>query len=220
MNSFTEENYLKTIFHLSEKSDAPVATNSISEVMGNKAASVTDMLKKLAEKDLINYVKYQGVSLTKKGRETAISIIRKHRLWEVFLVEKLAFKWDEVHEIAEEMEHIKAPELVDRLDEFLGHPTHDPHGDPIPNSRGEFQKNEWIILAKMNPGQTGILSGVSEHSSVFLQYLEQQGLLLGTRIKLEEIMAFDGSLKLLINQNQSLSISREAAKNLLMLHEN
>lgn len=220
MNSFTEENYLKTIFHLSEKSDAPVATNSISEVMGNKAASVTDMLKKLAEKDLINYVKYQGVSLTKKGRETAISIIRKHRLWEVFLVEKLAFKWDEVHEIAEELEHIKAPELVDRLDEFLGHPTHDPHGDPIPNSRGEFQKNEWIILAKMNPGQTGILSGVSEHSSVFLQYLEQQGLLLGTRIKLEEIMAFDGSLKLLINQNQSLSISREAAKNLLMLHEN
>ncbi len=220
MNSFTEENYLKTIFHLSEKSDAPVATNSISEVMGNKAASVTDMLRKLAEKGLINYVKYQGVSLTKKGRETAIAIIRKHRLWEVFLVEKLAFKWDEVHEIAEELEHIKAPELVDRLDEFLGHPTHDPHGDPIPNSRGEFQKNEWIILAKMNPGQTGILSGVSEHSSVFLQYLEQQGLLLGTRIKLEEIMAFDGSLKLLINQNQSLSISREAAKNLLMLHEN
>ena len=220
MNSFTEENYLKTIFHLSEKADGPVATNSISEVMGNKAASVTDMLKKLAEKDLINYVKYQGVSLTKKGRETAISIIRKHRLWEVFLVEKLAFKWDEVHEIAEELEHIKAPELVDRLDEFLGHPTHDPHGDPIPNSRGEFQKNEWIILAKMNPGQTGILSGVSEHSSVFLQYLEQQGLLLGTRIKLEEIMAFDGSLKLLINQNQSLSISREAAKNLLMLNEN
>ncbi len=220
MNSFTEENYLKTIFHLSEKSDAPVATNSISEVMGNKAASVTDMLRKLAEKGLINYVKYQGVSLTKKGRETAIAIIRKHRLWEVFLVEKLGFKWDEVHEIAEELEHIKAPELVDRLDEFLGHPTHDPHGDPIPNSRGEFQKNEWIILAKMNPGQTGILSGVSEHSSVFLQYLEQQGLLLGTRIKLEEIMAFDGSLKLLINQNQSLSISREAAKNLLMLHEN
>jgi DtxR family Mn-dependent transcriptional regulator len=220
MNSFTEENYLKTIFHLSEKSDAPVATNSISEVMGNKAASVTDILRKLAEKGLINYVKYQGVSLTKKGRETAIAIIRKHRLWEVFLVEKLAFKWDEVHEIAEELEHIKAPELVDRLDEFLGHPTHDPHGDPIPNSRGEFQKNEWIILAKMNPGQTGILSGVSEHSSVFLQYLEQQGLLLGTRIKLEEIMAFDGSLKLLINQNQSLSISREAAKNLLMLNEN
>ncbi len=220
MNSFTEENYLKTIFHLSEKSDAPVATNSISEVMGNKAASVTDMLRKLAEKGLINYVKYQGVSLTKKGRETAIAIIRKHRLWEVFLVEKLGFKWDEVHDIAEELEHIKAPELVDRLDTFLGHPTHDPHGDPIPNSRGEFQKNEWIILAKMNPGQTGILSGVSEHSSVFLQYLEQQGLLLGTRIKLEEIMAFDGSLKLLINQNQSLSISREAAKNLLMLHEN
>jgi DtxR family Mn-dependent transcriptional regulator len=220
MNSFTEENYLKTIFHLSEKSDAPVATNSISEVMGNKAASVTDMLRKLAEKGLINYVKYQGVSLTKKGRETAIAIIRKHRLWEVFLVEKLGFKWDEVHDIAEELEHIKAPELVDRLDTFLGHPTHDPHGDPIPNSHGEFQQNEWIILAKMNPGQTGILSGVSEHSTVFLQYLEQQGLLLGTRIKLEEIMAFDGSLKLLINQNQSLSISREAAKNLLMLHEN
>ncbi|MEY5068875.1 MAG: hypothetical protein RLZ47_737 [Bacteroidota bacterium] len=220
MNSFTEENYLKTIFHLSEKSDAPVATNSISEVMGNKAASVTDMLKKLAEKDLINYVKYQGVSLTKKGRETAIAIIRKHRLWEVFLVEKLGFKWDEVHDIAEELEHIKAPELVDRLDTFLGHPTHDPHGDPIPNSHGEFQQNEWIILTKMNPGQTGILSGVREHSTVFLQYLEQQGLLLGTRIKLEEIMAFDGSLKLLINQNQSLSISREAAKNLLMLHEN
>lgn len=220
MNSFTEENYLKTIFHLSEKTDGPVATNSISEVMGNKAASVTDMLKKLSEKELINYVKYQGVSLTNKGKNTAIAIIRKHRLWEVFLVEKLGFKWDKVHDIAEELEHIKAAELVDRLDAFLGYPTHDPHGDPIPNSRGEFQKNEWISLAKMNPGEKGILSGVSEHSTVFLQYLEHQGLLLGTRVQLVEIMAYDGSLKLVINQNQSLSISREAAKNLLILHEN
>ncbi|MEY3678631.1 MAG: hypothetical protein RI924_772, partial [Bacteroidota bacterium] len=210
----------KTIYHLSEKNEGPVTTNRISEVMGNKAASVTDMLKRLAEKELIHYVKYQGVRPSQKGKETAIGIIRKHRLWEVFLVEKLGFKWDEVHDIAEELEHIKSPELVDRLDEFLNHPSRDPHGDPIPNRQGEFQADEWINLAKMNSGQSGILSGVTEHSSVFLQYLEQQGLLLGTHIQLEEIIAFDGSFKLLINRQYHLSISREAAKNLLILHEN
>ncbi len=220
MNSFTEENYLKTIFHLSQNSTNAVSTNSISDAIGNKAASVTDMLKKLAEKGFINYIKYQGVTLTELGEQTAVAIIRKHRLWEVFLVDKLGFKWDEVHDIAEELEHIQSPLLVERLDEFLGRPKRDPHGDPIPDSKGKFQKNEWVNLSKMKTGESGILSGVNEHSSLFLQYLEQQGLVLGKHIQLIEIMAFDGSLKLLIDKSQTLSISRDAAKNLLILHEN
>lgn len=220
MNSFTEENYLKTIFHLSQNAEGAVSTNSISDAIGNKAASVTDMLKKLADKEFINYIKYQGVTLTELGEQTAVAIIRKHRLWEVFLVDKLGFKWDEVHDIAEELEHIQSPLLVERLDEFLGRPKRDPHGDPIPDSKGKFQENEWVNLSKMKPGESGILSGVNEHSSVFLQYLEQQDLVLGKHLQLIEIMAFDGSLKLLIDKNKTLSISRDAAKNLLILHEN
>lgn len=220
MNSFTEENYLKTIFHLSRENEHAVSTNSISDAIGNKAASVTDMLKKLADKGFINYIKYQGVTLTKLGEQTAVAIIRKHRLWEVFLVDKLGFKWDEVHDIAEELEHISSPLLVERLDEFLGRPKRDPHGDPIPDSKGKFQENQWVNLSKMKPGESGILSGVNEHSSVFLQYLEQQGLVLGKHLQLTEIMAFDGSLKLIVDKNKTLSISRDAAKNLLILHEN
>lgn len=219
-HSFTEENYLKTIFHLSRETDSSVTTNGISDAIGIKAASVTDMLKKLSEKGLINYVKYQGVSLTKKGEHTALNIIRKHRLWEVFLVEKLGFKWDEVHDIAEELEHIHSPVLVERLDEFLGRPKRDPHGDPIPDGKGKFLQNEWLNLSKMKAGESGILSGVNDHSRIFLKYLEQQELTLGKHIQLIEILDFDGSLKLLIDHQKTLSISRDAAKNLLILHEN
>ena len=143
----SEENYLKTIYHLNNLSDGEVSTNAIAEMIETKASSVTDMLKKLAEKDLVNYKKYQGVSLTEKGRLSAKMIVRKHRLWEVFLVEKLDFSWDEVHDIAEQLEHIKSEKLVNKLDDFLGNPTEDPHGDPIPDANGNIIKIEKMLLS-------------------------------------------------------------------------
>jgi len=215
MHSFTEENYLKAIYHLSGDKHEAVSTNGISEAINTKAASVTDMLKKLSEKQLINYKKYQGVTLTESGRTTAVRIIRKHRLWEVFLVDKLGFKWDEVHDIAEELEHINSEILVERLNEFLGHPKFDPHGDPIPDREGNFSELKLLPLNKLESGAKGTISGVSEHSSIFLQYLEKAGLTLGKKVSILEIFAFDGSVHVQV-ENKEITISREAAKNLLI----
>lgn len=214
MQSYTEENYLKIIYHLSEINH-PVQTNAIAERIQTKAASVTDMLKKLSEKGLVDYVKYQGVTLTEKGKLTAINIVRKHRLWEVFLVEKLAFKWDEVHEVAEELEHINSTLLIERLDEFLDFPKVDPHGDPIPDKNGKFADLAFVKLNKLKIGEKGTITGVSEHSSPFLKHLEKLGLTLGKKIQISEITDFDGSVELLVNGN-SLSISREVAKHILI----
>jgi len=214
MQSYTEENYLKIIYHLSVISN-PVQTNAIAEKIQTKAASVTDMLKKLSEKELVDYVKYQGVTLTEKGKLTAINIVRKHRLWEVFLVEKLNFKWDEVHDVAEELEHIKSTLLVERLDEFLDYPKVDPHGDPIPDQHGNFANLAFVKLSKLNVNDKGTITGVSEHSSPFLKHLEKLGLTLGKKIEISEIIDFDGSVELLID-NQKLNISREVAKHILI----
>jgi DtxR family transcriptional regulator, Mn-dependent transcriptional regulator len=215
MQSFTEENYLKIIYHLSSDTDAAVQTNAIAEKMGTKAASVTDMIKKLADKQLIIYQKYQGVKLTDAGRQTAINIVRKHRLWEVFLVEKLNFKWDEVHDIAEELEHINSSELIDRLDEFLAFPKNDPHGDPIPDKEGKFDSAPFIKLNKLKINDQGLVMGVSEHSSAFLKHLEKLGLTLGKLIKVTDITNFDGSVELLV-ENNKINLSREVAKHILI----
>ncbi|MBW4889915.1 metal-dependent transcriptional regulator [Mucilaginibacter sp. HMF5004] len=215
MNSYTEENYLKSIYHLSVPTDESVSTNSIAASVNTKAASVTDMLKKLADKKLINYTKYQGVSLTEEGKAIAINIVRKHRLWEFFLVEKLHFKWDEVHELAEELEHITSVELIDRLDKFLGNPKYDPHGDPIPDSTGCIKKDELIPISTLQPGQSAIIMGVREHAPVFLQYLEKMNLTIGKQIKPIEVIAFDHSVLLSVNNN-TVSISRDVAKNILV----
>ena len=217
MNSFTEENYLKAIYHLSKEDGAVVTTNRISETINTTPASVSDMLKKLAEKKLINYIKYQGASLTDTGRQAATSIIRKHRLWEVFLVEKLGFKWDEVHDIAEELEHINSSELVTRLDEFLGFPKNDPHGDPIPDQEGNFNHKQLTKVSTLSVGQHGKISGVNEHSSLFLQFLEKAGLTLGTEITIKEIREFDGSVILMVSNAKEVTISREVAKNILVV---
>lgn len=214
MQSYTEENYLKIIYHLSVITN-PVQTNAIAERMQTKAASVTDMLKKLSDKELVDYVKYQGVTLTEKGKLTAINIVRKHRLWEVFLVEKLSFKWDEVHEVAEELEHIKSTLLVERLDEFLDFPKVDPHGDPIPDQHGNFADLSFVKLSKLKTKEKGTITGVSEHSSPFLKHLEKLGLTLGKKIEVSEIIDFDGSVELLIDGNK-LNISREVAKHILI----
>ena len=214
MQSYTEENYLKVIYHLSEISH-PVQTNAIAERTQTKAASVTDMIKKLSEKGLVDYVKYQGVTLTEHGRLTAVNIVRKHRLWEVFLVETLSFKWDEVHEVAEELEHIKSTLLIERLDAFLNFPKTDPHGDPIPDSEGNFATQTLIKLNKLNADDRGTITGVSEHSSGFLKHLEKLGLTLGKKIVIIEIIAFDGSVQLLL-ENQQINISRDVAKHILI----
>ncbi|RZK60081.1 MAG: metal-dependent transcriptional regulator [Pedobacter sp.] len=214
MQSYTEENYLKTIYHLSVISN-PVQTNAIAERMQTKAASVTDMLKKLSEKELVDYVKYQGVTLTEKGKLAAINIVRKHRLWEVFLVEKLSFKWDEVHDVAEELEHIKSTLLIERLDEFLEFPKVDPHGDPIPDQHGNFADLAFVKLSKLKTNDKGTITGVSEHSSPFLKHLEKLGLTLGKKIEVSEILDFDGSVELSIDGNK-INISREVAKHILI----
>jgi len=213
MNSFTEENYLKAIFKLS-KGNIEVSTNAVAEELDTKASSVTDMLKKLAEKKLVNYAPYKGVKLTNSGRNVAISVIRKHRLWEVFLVDKLDFKWDEVHDIAEQLEHVQSSELVERLDQFLEHPEYDPHGDPIPDKDGNINRHKEQTLADLNIDDKGIIVGVKEHSKSYLNYLDQLNLVLGTEVKVLEIIEFDHSMSITINNNQKTIVSNQASKNL------
>ncbi|KLT67285.1 metal-dependent transcriptional regulator [Pedobacter sp. BMA] len=214
MQSFTEENYLKIIYHLSELTNT-VQTNAIAEQIQTKPASVTDMIKKLADKGFVDYIKYQGVTLTERGRNAAINIVRKHRLWEVFLVDKLNFRWDEVHEVAEELEHIKSEALIERLDEFLGFPKSDPHGDPIPDKNGRFAKTQFIKLIDLKIGDGGTITGVSQHSSAFLKHLEKLGLTLGKQIQITDVTDFDGSVEILV-ENKQINISREVAKHILI----
>ena len=209
----SEENYLKVIYHLSNLSPKGVNTNAIAAMLDTKASSVTDMLKKLSEKDLLHYQKYQGVSLTDKGKLNAKIIVRKHRLWEVFLVEKLGFAWDEVHEVAEDLEHIKSEKLINQLDQFLNYPSFDPHGDPIPNAKGEIIKIEKQLVSEIEVGRTITCVGVKDTSVDFLQYLNKQNISLGTKMKVLEKEPFDGTLKIEIN-NSVLVISDKIANNL------
>jgi DtxR family Mn-dependent transcriptional regulator len=213
MMTHSEENYLKAIYHLTVQLEAEVPTNAIAEMMETKASSVTDMLKKLSEKSLINYIKYQGVSLTEKGMHAAKMIVRKHRLWEVFLVEKLSFTWDEVHDIAEQLEHIKSEQLINKLDDFLGNPTEDPHGDPIPDAQGKITKTEKLLLSELAESETAICVGVKDSSADFLQYLNKQKIALGAVIKVLGRENFDASLHLIINDTP-LTVSSKIAGNL------
>ena len=213
--TFSEENYLKTIYHLTTVLDAEVSTNAIAEKMETKASSVTDMLRKLAEKNLVNYKKYQGVSLTENGKLTAKMIVRKHRLWEVFLVEKLDFSWGEVHEVAEQLEHIKSEQLINKLDDFLGNPTEDPHGDPIPDAQGRIIKTDKQLLSDLVVNQTGICVGVKDSSSEFLKYLDKQEIALGSKIEIISKETFDSSTKIRVNA-QELTISNKIATNLFV----
>jgi DtxR family Mn-dependent transcriptional regulator len=213
--TFSEENYLKTIYHLTTISESEVSTNAISEMMETKASSVTDMLRKLSEKSLVNYKKYQGVSLTEKGKLTAKMIVRKHRLWEVFLVDKLDFSWDEVHDIAEQLEHIKSEQLINKLDDFLGNPTEDPHGDPIPDANGQIINTEKHLLSELFENQSGICVGVKDTSSEFLKYLDKQEISLGSKIEILGKESFDLSLKIKLNGSE-LTISNKIASNIFV----
>jgi DtxR family Mn-dependent transcriptional regulator len=209
----SEENYLKVIYHLSQVTPKGVNTNAIAGMLETKASSVTDMLKKLSDKDLVSYQKYQGVTLTENGFHSAKMIVRKHRLWEVFLVDKLQFSWDEVHDIAEELEHIQSIALIDKLDAFLGHPDFDPHGDPIPNRQGEIKKTSKLLLAEAELHKEYQCVGVKDSSSEFLKYLDKQKIALGSVFKVIEKESFDDTLTVEINAQQKI-ISHKIANNL------
>ena len=211
--TISEENYIKVIYHLSHVSPKGVNTNAIAGMLETKASSVTDMLKKLSEKELVSYQKYQGVTLTEKGFLSAKMIVRKHRLWEVFLVDKLNFSWDEVHEIAEELEHIKSEQLINKLDDFLGNPTEDPHGDPIPNANGQIVAIEKQLLSELAENQIGICVGVKDSSTEFLKYLDKQEIALGSKIEIMAKESFDLSTKIKVNEKE-LTISNKIANNL------
>ncbi|WP_159023729.1 metal-dependent transcriptional regulator [Formosa sp. L2A11] len=209
----SEENYLKAIFHLQQDVDGGVSTSSISELLQTKAASVTEMVKKLADKKLVHYQKYYGVHLTESGRAHALTIVRKHRLWECFLVDRLNFNWDEVHEVAEQLEHIKSAKLVEELDKFLEHPLYDPHGDPIPDADGNLPKRFKKKLSELKTGEQGVCKGFKDDSSAFLKFLAKQDIGLGTAIKVLNIEAFDESVTALADQKE-ISLSKTATNNI------
>jgi DtxR family Mn-dependent transcriptional regulator len=217
MLSYTEENYLKAIFQLQEDSKGKISTNSIAERLNTTPATVTDMIRKLSLKKMINYEKYHGVSLTSMGKKKAVTVIRKHRLWELFLVEKLGFNWDEVHEIAEQLEHIQSDVLVQKLYHYLGEPKTDPHGDPIPDENGVFPALNTVPLTVVNIKKSAVVIGVSDHRPDFLQYLQKIGLKIGKKLNILDIISFDKSMELSIEGNKSpVHISYDAAKSIMV----
>jgi DtxR family Mn-dependent transcriptional regulator len=217
MFSQTEENYLKCIYlQLEKNAKSLVSTNVISEQMKTTAASVTDMLKRLSGKKLIHYKKYQGVLLTKSGRIKALSIVRKHRLWEYFLVEKLKFQWDEIHAVAEQLEHVASDLLIDKLDVFLGRPKFDPHGDPIPDHHGKLSIHRLKNLSLLNPTEKGKVAAVVEQDPDFLKHLERLKIQIETPIKVLDKAEFDRSMTISINGSGTVNISHDIAKNILI----
>ena len=182
MFSHSEENYLKVIHNLSLTNTKNVSTTLIAKELQTKASSVTDMLKKLADKKLVNYEKYKGVLLTKKGELIAVNVVRKHRLWEVFLVDTLNFNWDEVHDVAEQLEHVKSDQLIDRLDAFLKYPTIDPHGDPIPTKSGKLPFNNSILLSDGDTDKIYKISCVKDNSKSFLQFLDKHKITINSEL--------------------------------------
>ena len=215
MLSQAEENYLKAIYHLEMISSTEISTNAIAKKLKTKASSVTDMVKKLSEKNLVIYKKYQGVNLSEKGRKFAASVIRKHRLWEVFLVDKLHFNWDEVHEIAEQLEHIKSEKLANQLDAYLGFPKNDPHGDPIPDEDGNITVQNKVKLSLLEEKKETVLLGVKGGTDQFLKYLSKKGIAIGNAIKIISKEPFDNSMVIFINNNE-LVITHQVAENLLV----
>ncbi|WP_343033469.1 metal-dependent transcriptional regulator [Maribacter luteus] len=218
MLSQAEENYLKEIYALGEETHELLSTNSIAKKMKTKASSATDMLQKLSNKGLVDYTKYKGARLSRKGETIAMTIVRKHRLWETFLVEKLGYNWDEVHDIAEQLEHIQSKTLTNRLDAFLEYPTRDPHGHPIPNINGKIVTSESIILADLNINEEGILIGVKDASDNFLKYLNKINITIGDNIKILDIEPFDNSFTISSDTKQ-ITISGNVAKNLYIKNQ-
>jgi DtxR family Mn-dependent transcriptional regulator len=214
--SSSKENYLKAIFHLQEE-EGVVTTNALAKELQTRAASVTDMLKKLKTQKLLLYEKYQGFKLSNEGKKVALQIIRKHRLWEYFLVEKLHFGWEEVHEMAEELEHISSKKLIDRLDEFLGYPKTDPHGDPIPDSSGKLAMQQQISLSELPLNVQAEVSNISDQSIEMLELLKHKAIAIGTKLEIRRKFAFDKSLEIKIKNQSTITISENVAKNVFVI---
>ena len=216
--TYTEENYLKTIYQHAEKNKRSVSTNAIAETLRTSPAAVTDMLQRLHEKGLVVYQKYQGVSISKKGKTYALQVIRKHLLWEVFLVEKLKFGWEEVHEVAEQLEHIQSPLLIQRLDDFLGNPAYSPHGSPIPNTFGLSTHKAGVTLTNVEAGKSGIIVAVKDSTPQFLQYLSKRGIYLRAKISVIEKIIFDQSMDISIDRLPKVNISQKISDNILIVY--
>jgi DtxR family transcriptional regulator, Mn-dependent transcriptional regulator len=215
--SFTisEENYIKHIYHLQQQTGL-VNTNSLAAEMHTRAASVTDMLKKLKGKKLLQYEKYKGFKLNEAGKKAALDVVRKHRLWEYFLVEHLKFDWDKVHPIAEELEHISSEELVQRLDNFLGNPLFDPHGDPIPDKYGKIPAIKQQCIAEIPLKKNVTVSSVSNQTAQMLDMLRHYHIALGTQLMLLKRFEFDGSLEIKVLKQSACIISEQVAKNIFV----
>jgi DtxR family Mn-dependent transcriptional regulator len=216
--SSSKENYLKAIFHLQE-TDGTVTTNGVANELQTKPASVTDMLKKLKAQKLLLYEKYKGFKLSNEGRKVALQIVRKHRLWEYFLVEKLQFGWDEVHEMAEELEHISSKKLIDRLDEFLGFPKTDPHGDPIPDSQGRVVQAKQVDLLSLPLHTMAEVSGIGDQSAEMLDLLSHKHIGLGTMLEVKKRFAFDNSIELKIKNQPAVTVSEHVAQNVFVKYD-
>ena len=215
--TYTEENYLKAIYSIQANSKQKgVSVNEIAERMTTKPGTVTDMLRKLSEKELIHYEKYKKVELSKTGQSAALLVLRKHRLWETFLHHKLNFQWDEVHEVAEQLEHIQSTKLIERLDDFLGFPEFDPHGDPIPNSEGELPHTSTLALIDAEPGKACKVVAVRDTSSAFLQQLEKLQLQIGTMLKVTEVTPYDNSVMVSRETGDAFLLSEKIARNILV----
>jgi DtxR family Mn-dependent transcriptional regulator len=215
MLSIIIENYLKSIFHLTQNENNRITTTELAKYMNVKSASITDMMQRLEGMDLVDYKKYQGVILTNLGRKRAIDLVRKHRLWEVFLVEKLQFNWSEVHIVAEQLEHIHSEKLIDKLENFLGNPKWDPHGDPIPDKEGTMETREQFPLAELLKGESATILGVSLDDENFLKFLEESELTIGKKILVNTAFSFDDSVQIMAN-NQLINLSKKVAQHILV----
>lgn len=215
--STSEENYIKTIFHLQQK-DGNVTTNELANHLKAKPASITDMLKKLKRRKLVHYKPYQGFRLSANGNKVAIEIIRRHRLWEFFLSDKLKFNWDEVHEMAEQLEHLSNKKLIDKLDEFLAFPKFDPHGDPIPDINGKMEKNPQVGLQEWPLNKPGQVGQVIYSSPELLELLDHNKITIGTILKVKKRFSYDESLEIQIEQQPPVTISGQLAKTIFVHH--
>lgn len=215
--SISEENYLKVVYHLQEEG-GNATTNAVAERLATKAASVTDMMKKLSAKGLLNYRPYYGFSLSNEGKKTALLIVRRHRLWEFFLSQKLGFSWEEVHSLAEELEHVSSKKLIDRLDEYLGFPPYDPHGDPIPDSKGKIVARKNLPLLLLPLHQSAEVCQVTNQSPGMLELLKHKAIGIGTKLQVKKHFPFDHSIELKV-KTKNVTISEGLAKNIFVAYE-
>lgn len=213
--SIAEENYVKSIYKLQE-GDAVVTTNALAYELDTKPASVTDMAKKLKDKQLIAYEKYKGITLSAEGRKAALQIVRRHRLWECFLVDKLSFSWEEVHELAEELEHVRSEKLTNRLSEYLGNPVIDPHGDPIPDANGKLAKPRPQTSLDQANAKRLVVTAVTDQSVALLAFLNAKGIKLGTQLEIVAHYEYDNSIEIKIKHQPALTISEQVAKNIMV----